>query len=278
MAALITLSSATSTCRFSGHAWADGAGRWPAWRAVLRQVRVAQGNGAYIVGVHHPITAAALRRVRPSGAGDDARTGPCRIVGEVHRHGAGGQVGCQRAAVESQRLSQSIMCCARLRFQCAHVDSRRTGAEGRTVGQRAGHGFQRNLQGEAAAQAGFADHLRLPVHELAQPFADRQAQAGTGLAGGIFGLVERVEQCCCCAWEMPTPESLTCQSRSIRPSRVSRPRRRRTTRPLSVNLIALLSRLLRIWRIRSGSPHTLSGRFASMQAYSCKPLERANAL
>ncbi|MNJ60495.1 hypothetical protein D3C77_562330 [compost metagenome] len=65
---------------------------------------------------------------------------------------------------------------------------------------------------------------------------------------------------------MPMPVSVTCHSRLILASSWASTRVRNTTRPVSVNLMALLTRLLRIWRMRIGSPSRRSGRVASVQA------------
>ncbi|MNN85496.1 hypothetical protein D3C81_2027910 [compost metagenome] len=57
----------------------------------------------------------------------------------------------------------------------------------------AGH-FQRQRQGEAAAQAWFTDHAHMTIHQLRQTLADGQAQSGPGDDMGIaFGLVEGIE-------------------------------------------------------------------------------------
>ncbi|MNM98928.1 hypothetical protein D3C81_1114740 [compost metagenome] len=76
---------------------------------------------------------------------------------------------------------------------------------------------------------------------------------------------------------MPTPVSVTCQASTLdSPSRCTS-RTRSTTRPCSVNLMALLSRLPSTWRIRSASPSTRVGNRGSVQTSTCRPLRVAAA-
>ncbi|MNV97474.1 hypothetical protein D3C71_1925990 [compost metagenome] len=55
---------------------------------------------------------------------------------------------------------------------------------------------QGHAQAQGGADARFAVQADLPAHQLGQPFADRQAQAGAAVAAGgvAVGLVERFEQ------------------------------------------------------------------------------------
>ena len=87
------------------------------------------------------------------------------------------------------------------------------------------------------------------------------------------GLNRRVS---CCSL-IPIPVSDTCHCSDTWSGSMPITLSLRTTRPESVNLIALLSKLLMICRMRTASPHTSGGKFASAQANSFNPLLLAAA-
>ncbi len=78
---------------------------------------------------------------------------------------------------------------------------------------------------------------------------------------------------------MPGPVSVTSNRRSASHVWAAAPASsavtRTSTRPRSVNLTALLTRLTRIWRTRTGSPHSCRGTSAATSAARARPLAAA---
>ena len=115
---------------------------------------------------------------------------------------------------------------------------------------------------ERAADAGLAFEPDAAAHQLDQPAADGQAQAGAAVLArrGHVGLRERLETASPTArGVMPMPvsrtENLSCTFSPVRSSSSMLSR----ISPCSVNLTALLTKLVRIWPRRSGSPSRCSG-------------------
>ena len=117
--------------------------------------------------------------------------------------------------------------------------------------------------------------LTWPPISATRSMDDRQpeARAAVAPAGGVVGLAEGVED---------PPDGIGIDADVAVAHRQAhagrRPRRRARTGcapPRSVNLTALLMRLLRIWRIRCGSPRNRSGIAGAMSTDSLEALLRA---
>ena len=119
----------------------------------------------------------------------------------------------------------------------------------RILGLRAG--WQAHCKDRALA--GLARHRHVAAHHAGELAGDGKTKAGAAetLRGRGIGLGELLEQLCLCSGVMPMPVSQTESSITSRPSAILRACS--LTSPSFVNLHALLSRLSRICRSRSGS-------------------------
>ena len=166
------------------------------------------------------------------------------------------------------RMPQASRCAVRMRRLVAlssTTSTRLPRSEGCTPlrSRRRGHGHLGgggpDREAELAAHADLARDLDAAAHQLGQPLADGQAEAGAAVAprGRGVDLAERLEEAaepirpgCRCRCRAPR--------RSARGAGPRRPTRRAltesTTSPRSVNLTALESRFRRTWRRRVTSP------------------------
>ncbi|MNR17674.1 hypothetical protein D3C85_1343530 [compost metagenome] len=76
---------------------------------------------------------------------------------------------------------------------------------------------------------------------------------------------------------MPMPVSATWNFKVADRASMCMTCRRSTIWPELVNLMALLTRLFRIWRMRVTSPITTEGEATSARAYMCNPFASARA-
>src|SRR6266702_146189 len=81
----------------------------------------------------------------------------------------------------------------------------------------------------------------------------------------------------CFSSSIPTPVSLTMKWQVSSPRSQDRGWTRTTTRPRSVNLMALPTRLKRIWRNLTGSPSSASGVSGAISQASSRPFLRASS-
>ena len=138
-----------------------------------------------------------LRRVAATRRGNDLRAtpgAPVTVRRYLKEHCRLRWIKAYRAAIDAETVEPGAEVLCQFRGLRAHLDTGSRGCERRQVGQCTGSDFQGQLQAEAAAQAGVADHVQLAAHQLCQPFANGQAQPGPTPGGGVAGLVKRVEQ------------------------------------------------------------------------------------
>ena len=171
-------------------------GRGLAGGALLFQVD-GPGNRANIVQIDFPACTRVLRRVAATRRGNDLRAtpgAPVTVRRYLKEHCRLRWIKAYRAAIDAETVEPGAEVLCQFRGLRAHLDTGSRGCELRQVGQCTGSDFQGQLQAEAAAQTGVADHVQLAAHQFCQPFANGQAQPGPTLAGGVAGLVKRVKQ------------------------------------------------------------------------------------
>jgi len=134
-----------------------------------------------------------------------------------------------------------------------------------------------NVQQEAATVAKLALDSDVSPHQAGELAADRQSQAGAPGVDPGLGLLESLEDALAVDGRHPGPVSSTSTASHRAPSAFRRTATPHRTEPLTVNLMALPSRLIRIWRIFFSSASSTAGTPSATVTVKPRPLLSARS-